>query len=177
MLMKTLDCIDRALARVEGWLIIALLWAMVVLTFVQVGLRSLYTHGHFFWANEMLGNLDWSGPLVQLLVLWITFLGSSLLTREGKHIKIDLFGALLPPKWLPLRGFILAVVAVFILGIMVKVCIDYVIMEMEFGGESLFYLPSWVGQMILPVGFSLLFFRFLIKAIHQGTQVFRGLLK
>ena len=177
MLMKTLDCIDRALARVEGWLIIALLWAMVVLTFVQVGLRSLYTHGHFFWANEMLGDLDWAGPLVQLLVLWLTFLGSSLLTREGKHIKIDLFEAILPARWLPVRGFILAVVALFIIGIMVKVCIGYVIMEMEFGGTSLFYLPSWVGQMILPVGFSLLFFRFLIKAIHQGTQVFRGLLK
>ena len=177
MLMKTLDCIDRALARVEGWLIIALLWAMVVLTFVQVGLRSLYTHGHFFWANEMLGDLDWAGPLVQLLVLWLTFLGSSLLTRTGKHIKIDLFGTLLPARWLPVRGFILAVVSLFIIGIMVKVCIDYVIMEMEFGGTSLLYLPSWVGQMILPVGFSLLFFRFLIKAIHQGTQVFRGLLK
>ncbi len=175
--MKTLERIDRALAKVEGWLIIALLWIMVVLTFVQVGLRSLYTHGHFFWANEMLGNLDWSGPLVQLLVLWLTFLGSSLLTRTGKHIKIDLFSTLLPLKWRPLRGFILTVVSLFIIGIMVKVCIDYVMMEMEFGGTSLFYLPSWVGQMILPVGFTLLFFRFLIKAINQGTQLFRGLSK
>ena len=177
MLMKTLDRIDRALAKVEGWLIIALLWTMVVLTFVQVGCRSLYTHGHFLWANELLGDLDWSGPLVQLLVLWLTFLGSSLLTREGKHIKIDLFSTLLPPKWLPLRGFILAVVSLFIIGIMVKVCIDYLMMEMEFGGTSLFYLPSWVGQIILPVGFTLLFFRFLVKAINQGTQLFRGLSK
>lgn len=175
--MKTLDRIDRVLAKVEGWLIILLLWAMVVLTFVQVGLRSLYTHGHFFWANKMLGDLDWSGPLVQLLVLWLTFLGSSRLTRTGKHIKIDLFSTLLTPKWLPLRGFILAVVSLFILGIMVKVCIDYIIMEMEFGGASLFYLPSWVGQMILPVGFTLLFFRFLIKAINQGTELLRGLSK
>lgn len=172
--MKTLDRIDRALAKIEGWLIILLLWTMVVLTFVQVGLRSLYTHGHFFWANEMLGDLDWSGPLVQLLVLWLTFLGSSHLTRTGKHIKIDLFSTLLPPKWLPLRGFILAVVSLFIIGIMIKVCMDYVMMEMEFGGTSLFYLPSWVGQMILPVGFTLLFFRFLVKAINQGTQLFRG---
>lgn len=177
MLMKTLDRIDRALAKVEGWLIIALLWTMVVLTFVQVGCRSLYTHGHFLWANELLGDLDWSGPLVQLLVLWLTFLGSSLLTRTGKHIKIDLFSTLLPPKWLPLRGFILAVVSLFIIGIMVKVCIDYLMMEMEFGGTSLFYLPSWVGQIILPVGFTLLFFRFLVKAINQGTQLFRGLSK
>ena len=175
--MKTLDRIDWALAKIEGWLIILLLWAMVVLTFVQVALRSLYTHGHFFWANKLLGDLDWSGPLVQLLVLWLTFLGSSLLTRTGKHIKIDLLSTLLPSGWLHFREFILAVISLFIIGIMIKVCIGYVLMEMEFGGTSLFYLPSWVGQMILPVGFTLLFFRFLIKLITEGTQVFRGLFK
>lgn len=175
--MRTLNRIDQVLARIEGWLIIGLLWTMVVLTFVQVGFRSLYTHGHFHWANEVLGHLDWSGPLVQLLVLWLTFLGASRLTREGKHIKIDLFSTLLPPKWLPVRGFVLAVVCVFIVGIMVKVCVGYVVMEMEFGGTSLFYLPSWVGQLILPAGFALLFFRFLIQAIHQGALMFRGFLK
>ena len=73
--MKTLNRIDQVLAKIEGWLIILLLWTMVVLTFVQVGFRSLYTHGHFHWANEVLGKLDWSGPLVQLLVLWLTFPG------------------------------------------------------------------------------------------------------
>jgi len=175
--MERLNRIDRVLAKIEGWLIIGLLWAMVVLTFIQVGLRSLYTQGHFHWANEMLGSLDWSGPLVQLLVLWLTFLGASLLTREGKYIKIDLFETLLPAKWLHLRGFFLALVSLFIIAVMVKVCVSYVIMEMEFGGTSLFYLPSWVGQMILPIGFALLFFRFLIKAIHHGTEAVRGILK
>ncbi len=175
--MKTLQHIDRILARIEGWLIIWLLWAMVVLTFVQVGFRSLYTHGHFHWANDVLGHLDWSGPLVQLLLLWLTFLGASLLTREDKHIKIDLFGTLLPPRWRPIRRFILSVVSVFITGIMIKVCVDHVAMEMEFGGKSLFYLPGWVGQLILPTGFSLLFFRFLIQAIHEGARILRGFLK
>ena len=175
--MKILDRIDQTLAKVEGWFIIGLLWAMVVLTFVQVCLRSLYTQGHFHWANDMLGSLDWSGPLVQLLVLWITFLGSSLLTREGRHIKIDLFEALPFSGWRPVKDFVLALVSLFIIGIMIKVCIDYVFMEMEFGGDSLFHVPSWVGQMILPIGFALLFFRFLIKAILEGTRLFRGILK
>ncbi len=175
--MQTLERIDQALARIEGWSITLLLWAMVVLTFVQVGLRSLYTHGHFLWANEMLGHLDWSGPLVQLLVLWLTFLGASLLTRKGKHIKIDIFGTVLPKQWLPLREFFLALVALFIIGIMVKVCTSYLIMEMEYGGESLFYIPNWVGQIILPLGFALLFFRFLIKAIHEGAKTVREFMK
>lgn len=173
--MNTLKWIDAALAKIEGWLIILLLWLMVILTFVQVGLRSLYTYGHFQWANAMLGQIDWSEPFVRLLVLWLTLLGASLLTKEGNHIKIDLFSTLLPKKWLPARELILAFVSGLICAIMLKVCIDYVKIEMEFGGTTLFHLPGWWGQLILPAGFALLLFHFLIKAIDEGVQIVRSM--
>lgn len=172
--MKTLDCIDKAISKVEGWLIILFLWAMVLLTFLQVLLRSLYTHGRFSWANVLLGELDWSGPLVRLLVLWVTFLGASLLTRKDRHIRIDLLGTRLPEKWLAFRTFILSLICLFVCGLMIKVCVDYLMMEMEFGGNSAIYLPSWIAQLILPVGFGLLCFRFLVMAVHQGHTFFRG---
>ena len=173
--MNTLKRFDDILARLEGWVIILLLWLMVILTFVQVALRSLYTYGHFQWANAMLGHIDWSGPFVRLLVLWLTFLGASLLTKEGKHIKIDLLSTLLPKKWLPTRELILASACVVISTIMVKVCIDYIRMEMEFGGTIFLNLPSWISQLILPAGFALLLFRFLIRAIDEGIQIVRGM--
>jgi len=50
--------------------------------------------------------VDWFEPFVRLLVLWLTFLGASLITKENKHIKIDLMGSLLPDKWLPFRDII-----------------------------------------------------------------------
>jgi TRAP-type C4-dicarboxylate transport system permease small subunit len=173
--MNTLKWIDNLLARIEGWLIVLMLWLMVLLTFIQVGLRSLYTYGHFQWANALLGHIDWSGPFVSLLVLWLTFLGASLLTKEGKHINIDLFSSLLPEKWLPMREALLASVCVVISAIMFKVCIDYIRMEMAFGGTTLFDLPAWVGQMILPAGFALLCFHFLIKALYEGIRLARGI--
>ena len=101
--MILLQLIDRILTRIEGWLIIAMLSLMVIFTFFQVVLRGLYTHGHLSWANTLMGQIDWSEPLVRLLILWITFLGASLLTRDGKHIQIDLFASILPPRWVPLR--------------------------------------------------------------------------
>jgi len=174
--MNTLKQFDNILARLEGWLIILLLWLMVILTFVQVALRSLYTYGHFQWANTMLGHIDWSGPFVRLLVLWLTFLGASLLTKEGKHIKIDLFSTLLPEKWLPTRELILASACALISAIMVKVCIDYIRIEMEFGGNIFLNVPSWISQLILPVGFALLLFRFLIRSIDEGIEILRGML-
>lgn len=171
--MNALKRFDHILARIEGWLIVLLLWLMVLLTFVQVLLRGIYTYAHLQWANTTLGYMDWSGPFTRLLVLWLTFLGASLLTREGRHIKIDLLSTLLPEKWLPLRELILASACAIICAVMFKVCLDYIKMEMEFGGSVFFNLPSWISQVILPVGFALLLFRFLIRAVEQGIEILR----
>jgi len=175
--MKTLKLIDNVLARIEGWLIISFLWLMVIFTFVQVCLRGLYTHAHLHWANTLMGYLDWSEPFVRLLVLWLTLLGASLLTGENKHIKIDLFFTLLPPKWLPVRELILSIVCVLLSAVMLKVCIDYLRIEMEFGGTMFLNLPGWAGQLILPAGFGVILFRFLLRAIDQAVQVVRGNVK
>ncbi|MBW2170150.1 MAG: TRAP transporter small permease [Deltaproteobacteria bacterium] len=172
--MKILKLAERTLARLEGWLIVAFLSMMVVLTFIQVCLRGLFTHGHFQWANALMGQLDWSEPFVRLLVLWLTFLGASLLTQENKHIKIDLLSAILPPKWLPVRELILSLVCVFISAIMLKACTDYIKMEMEFGESMFLQIPNWIGQIILPAGFALILFRFLLRAIDQGLEIARG---
>ena len=173
--MKTLRWIDTALARFEGWLIVAFLWLMVILTFVQVCLRGLYTHGHLQWANVLMGHLDWSEPFVRLLVLWLTFLGASLLTGENKHIKIDLFSAVLPLRWLPVRECILSAVCMLISALMIKVCVDYIMLEMDFGGEMFLYLPHWIGQLILPLGFTVIFFRFLLRAVENGLKIAGGI--
>jgi C4-dicarboxylate transporter DctQ subunit len=172
--MKTLRQIDRALARFEGWFIIAFLWLMVVLTFCQVGLRGLYTHGHFQWANALMGTLEWSEPFVRLLVLWLTFLGASLLTGENKHIKIDLFSSLLPEKLLHVRDLVLDLVCILICGMMLKTCLSYLYMEMQFGAKIFLGLPSWTGELIIPAGFALILFRFLLGAMEKGFRILGG---
>ena len=175
--MKVLKWIDKGLVRLEVWVIIFFLSLMVIFTFTQVCLRGLYTHGHVQWANAMMGRIDWSEPLVRLLVLWLTFLGASLITRENKHIKIDLFSTLLPNKWRPIREFILSIVCVIISATMLFVCSGYVKIEMQFGGTLFLSFPSWIGELILPVGFALILFRFFVKTIDNGFQVVRAIMK
>lgn len=148
-----------------------LVWLMVILTFVQVCLRGLYTHGHLQWANTAMGHLDWTQPLVRLLVLWLTFLGASLLTRDNKHIRIDLLFSVLPHRWLPLREAIVSAVCALICGIMLWVCVGYIRMEMSFGGTLFLNLPHWIAQLILPIGFLLLVFRFSVRALDQGRHL------
>ena len=171
--MKALKFIDRVFSRVEGWLIILFLSMMVALTFFQIILRTLYTHAHIQWANTLLGHVDWAEPFVRLLVLWITFLGASLLTGDNRHIKIDLMSAFFPRKWLPIRELILSVAGALISALMLMASIDYIRMEMEFGGYLFLKLPSWIGQLILPAGFSMILFRFILRGIEQIAEIFR----
>lgn len=175
--MNAIKWVDNKIARFESWLIITFLWLMVILTFLQVCLRGLYTHGHLGWANAMMGYLDWSESFVRLLVLWLTFLGASLLTRENKHIKIDLFSSLLPPNWLCIRDIILSLAGALVSAIMLLACIFYIRMEMAFGGNIFLSLPNWIGQLILPLGFALILFRFLIRAVDKGLEVMKGTAK
>ena len=150
------------------------LWLMVVLAFFQVCLRGLYTHGKIQWANTVMGHLDWTELLVRLLVLWLTFLGASLVTGEDKHIKIDLFSSLLPPRLQPLSDLVLYSVCVGICAIMVRVCAGYVALEMEFGGKMFLSIPGWIGQLILPLGFLLILFRFSLRWIDAFLEITRG---
>jgi len=57
---------------------------------------------------------------------------------------------------------------------MLKACTDYIKMEMEFGESMFLQIPNWIGQIILPAGFALILFRFLLRAIDQGLEIARG---
>ena len=166
--------IDRLIALIEGWLIIVFLGLMVTLTFLQVVLRDLFTFAHIQWANIVMGHMDWTEPMVRLFVLWLTFLGASLLTDESKHIKIDLMSTLLPKKWQPFRELILSLACVVIMSLMVKASVGYIQIEMEFGEALFLSIPTWAGQLILPIGFSLILFRFILQGINHALALFKG---
>ena len=173
--MNALRQMDRMLARLEGWLLILFLAVMVGATLIQVALRSLYIYAHLHWANSFMGQIDWAEPLARLLVLWISLLGASLVTGENRHIKMDLMSDLLPPPLRPYREVLLSAACALLTGLMLEASVHYVRMEASFGAEIFTGLPNWVGQMILPIGFSVMFFRFSLRAVDEGVRIVRGI--
>ena len=166
-MMNRLRRADRILGRFEGWVILAVLAVMVLFTALEVCLRGLYTHGGVHWANTLLGHLDWSGGFVRLLVLWVTMVGASLLTSEHRHVSIDMMTPLLPLRARAVRDLVLSAASVVISAIMLKVCISYVTLEMEFGGPEILGLPGWIGQAILPAGFASILFRHVVRLLDR----------
>lgn len=171
--MPILNRIDRALGRVEGWLLVLFLAIMVILTFLQVILRALFIYAHLPWANSLMGQMDWAEPLVRLLVLWVSIVGASLVTGENKHIKMDLMSDLLPEPLLPYREVLLSASCAVIAGFMVHASFDYVRMEASFGAEIFTGLPNWIGQLILPVGFTVILFRFVLRVVDETAAICR----
>ena len=171
--MRFIYIIDKGLARFERWLLTLFLGLMVSLTFLQVMLRTLHIRAHFDWPNVFMGRLDWTEPLVRLLVLWITFIGASLLTGENKHIKIDIMSGMLAARMKSYLEILLSAVSVFVCALMVKASVDYILIEMKYAGAAFLNIPVWVGELILPVGFSTILFRFAIRGIDQGLELTR----
>jgi C4-dicarboxylate transporter DctQ subunit len=169
--MKILARIDTVVARFEGWLLILFLSLMVFLTFLQVILRSLFIYAHMGWANDLMGSLDWAEPFVRLLVLWVTFLGASLVTGENRHIKIDLLTQVIPVSWRPPLDVLLSLAGALVAALMFKASLFYVSTEMSFGGKLFLNVPNWIGQLILPAGFLLIGFRFLVRGLSSALKI------
>lgn len=172
--MKVLRYINKLIAKAENWLIIISLTLMVFLTFLQVLLRTLYTHGNIQFASIILSRIEWSEILSRLLVLWVTFLGASLITSENRHIRIDFLGSFLPPKLLHIRELILSVACMLTCAFMLYASIGYISMMMDFGSSLFLNIPSWLCQIIMPIGFLMILFRFFIIAVEQFIAVIRG---
>jgi C4-dicarboxylate transporter DctQ subunit len=75
--MDQLERIDETIDRIETVLIVVFLSSMMILAFLQIFLRNVFTTG-----------LAWGDTLLRNLVLWIGFIGATLATREGKHIHL-----------------------------------------------------------------------------------------
>ena len=148
-------------------MIVISLSIMITLTFVNVVLRGLYTHAHMQWANSILSMADWGDPIARLMVLWLTFLGASLITSENRHINIDFISSLLPEKWLFLHKAILSTASALICGFMLYGSINYIKIEFDYGSYFFLKVPSWACQIIIPAGFGMILFRFIINAVDQ----------
>ena len=153
---------DQIIARVEHILLILLLSSMLLIAFLQIILRNVFTTG-----------LTWGDPLVRNLVLWISFIGAALATREGKHIQIDLVSRWTQPLARRIvetltRGF-----SFFICCWLTWASIKFIINEIQMKNVLFSGIPSWVSEIILPFTFGSMAFRYGLRLMSSFLGVQR----
>ena len=152
---------DETLGRVEKFLVVVMLSIMILLAFLQIILRNVFSTG-----------ISWGDPLVRYLVLWVGFIGAGLASKEGKHITIEVFA-----RWFSGHGsrYLKAIphlVSALICALLTFAGWTFVQNEAQMGGTTFLEIPVWIPQLIIPVTFALMALRFGFRAFAKFTMIF-----
>ncbi|TNF87483.1 MAG: TRAP transporter small permease [Gammaproteobacteria bacterium] len=148
---------DRLLAGirfVESGLLVLLLSSMILLAAYQVIARNFFDTG-----------ILWGDSLVRVLVLWVTFIGATIASRNDEHIRIDLLTRFTGERsslWLDrFRSLFTA----FIAGVFTWYSYEFVRLDYEDGIIAFASVPAWVCELVMPIGAGLICLRYLIRAL------------
>lgn len=150
---------DAAGRWFENALLIALFAALLGLSGTQILLRNVFSSG-FFWADE----------LVRLLVLWLAVVGAVAATRERRHIAIDLIVRALPDIPQRIARSVAALFAAAVASVFAFQSWRFVVDSRNFEDMVLGDWPAWYFQLILPVGFALIAWRFVVSAAGNWVR-------
>ncbi|HMI93796.1 MAG TPA: TRAP transporter small permease subunit, partial [Polyangiales bacterium] len=95
--LNALARLDRAWARGETWLALAVLLAMLLVG-VLTALLQVLTRCDVAWAISLGDKLDWSDAMQRRGTLWLAFIGLSLAAHQHKHVRIDRVLRRAPPR-------------------------------------------------------------------------------
>ncbi len=112
-------------------------------------------------------NLAWTDKVTLHLLLWVGFFGAAIAAGKRKHIKIDALSRLLPKAFRERLQILLDLVAATACFFLANAALKF--MASETASGTVFYgsIPGWVGIVIIPVGFGLLMWHFLMDAVFE----------
>lgn len=141
---------NRVVTRIEDALIILFLFLMLAAVLAQILMRNLFQSG-----------IPGAEALIRHLVLWIAFMGAGVASRSRSHVRIDVLSHFVKGRfknWMDITvdGFSCLVCAT----LMAASC-RFVFIEWQTGNLStLFGLPVWILQLIMPAGYLVIAIRF-----------------
>jgi TRAP-type C4-dicarboxylate transport system permease small subunit len=151
---------DEMIAKVEQTLVVSFLGFIIFIAFLQIVLRNFFSTG-----------LGWGDSLLRNLVLWIGFIGATLATKEGKHINIDVVSRWLPPTGKNVVTLITHLFSFLVCCALTYATLKFVRNEIQMGQKTFLDIPAWIPEMILPITFCLMTFRFGLRSLKSLSEM------
>jgi len=163
--VKALAKLEKGLVTAERFLLVGLVLVMVVLSFLQVVLRSAFSSG-----------LLWADTFLRHLVLWVGFLGASVAAADDKQFAMDALTRVLKGR---LRAGTMLLCSAFTASVSaVLTRASWIFLRDEMDAASILFslgdlhVPAWLFETILPGGFALLFIHYLIKSLRSAWELY-----
>lgn len=161
--MKFLHWLDKKFSTIENYVLVILLVAMVFLAFLEVILRNIFHTA-----------IPDSDRFLQHLVLLIAFFGAAQAAHQKKHINIDALSKLMNDSVKTIASIFINAFSLVVIFFLARASWSFVMGEREFGGIEIFGIQPWVYELVIPVGFFLIGYRFflhfldaLIKSVRR----------
>jgi TRAP-type C4-dicarboxylate transport system permease small subunit len=143
----------------ENALLVILLTGLMLLASSQILLRNVFSIG-----------VPWADGLVRMTVLWLALLGAIAASRDRKHIAINLADRYLPARFMHPINILVDVFTAAVTAVLAWYSARFVLESREFGDTLLGTWPAWAFQIILPVGFALISYRYALRAIARARD-------
>ncbi len=156
--------LDRIGRFAEGLLLVVLLGGMVLLAAAQIVLRNFFDTG-----------LVWSDELLRLGVLWVALLGAVAASRDDHHISIDVLSRFLSPRLKQASSILISLFTVAVCSLLAWFSLEFLRESIEYEDVLLGDLPAWWFQVILPLGFGMIAWRYLVLMVRHALSLFAPL--
>ena len=152
--------LDRFGRLIENVALVVLLSAMILIATGQIVLREFFNTG-----------LVWAAESLKLIVLWLTMFAAIAAARDDRHIRIDAISHLLSPVAIRFTRVIVDLFAAAVCAVIAWQAYRYVQFEVEFEETVLLATPAWIAHVIVPIGFLVTAYRFVIGAIRKAFGI------
>ena len=140
---------------VENSLLVLILGTMILLAAYQVVARNFFDTG-----------ILWGDSLVRVLVLWVTFIGATIASRDDEHIRIDLLTRFIGPVSGKVLSSLRCLFTAFIAAVFCYYSFQFVLLDYEDGIIAFAAVPAWMCELIMPVGAALIALRYLLHSFR-----------
>jgi TRAP-type C4-dicarboxylate transport system permease small subunit len=158
-----LDKAEKFGRFVETASLVLILAAMIILAAAQIVMRNMLDLG-----------LSWSDEALRLMVLWVTMLGAVAASRDRRHIVIDVLSRVLPAGPKVWASLVVDSFAAAVAGVLAWYAALFVADSREFGDLLLNDFPAWPFQLILPIAFTVIAYRYGIWSVRHLRDIIRG---
>ena len=158
---RTLETLGKIGTAIETALLSVLLLGMIGLSTAQILLRNFFDVG-FFWSDQVL----------RMLVLWIALAGAVAASRSDRHINISLIDSLVNERLQKALKVITHAFSAGICGLLTWVSLQFVLTSKEYGDLVLGSVPAWILQTVMPLGFGLICYRYVLFCIADLLALF-----
>jgi len=158
--MKIIHLIENYINKIEAFFLVLSLITMVLLAFLQVVLRNIFSTG-FLWADTFL----------RYLVVWVGFFGAAMATKEERHISIEIFTKFVSPIKKKIISIITSLFAIIVCYYMVVASLQFLFVSLPEDVVVFETIPLSYFMSIIPIGFILMIFHFVIRIITKIESI------